>query len=81
MILAAFTDDRIIGVDVEYMRPSVECDSIVTHFFSERKLRPIVRYLMISDGWPFLNVGHAKKPVSRHGGRGCPIRWQTLMLP
>ena len=38
MILAAFAYNRIIGVDVEYMRPSVDCDGIVTSFFSPKEV-------------------------------------------
>ncbi|MEM7534514.1 MAG: 4'-phosphopantetheinyl transferase superfamily protein [Chloroflexota bacterium] len=47
MILAAFTHDRIIGVDVEYMRPTVECDDIVSHFFSAKE---IATYRALPDG-------------------------------
>jgi 4'-phosphopantetheinyl transferase len=73
MALLAFTRDRDLGVDIEYMRPDVEFEQLAQHFFSPSECAVLLGVAPALRKETFYNCWTRKEAYIKAHGKGLSM--------
>ncbi|GHO91995.1 4'-phosphopantetheinyl transferase [Reticulibacter mediterranei] len=73
MALLAFTRDRNVGVDIEYMRPDVEFEQLAQHFFSPTECAVLLDVVPVLRKETFYNCWTRKEAYIKARGEGLSM--------